>query len=102
MTRIHPDYSDRTRVRLTKLARELFKDEGFGAIAHIHPRAYCVGKLALNRHAIFVFPQCDGVLPETAATEVWGAERVKVGEWYAIAYVNTGRGGFSRLIEGPL
>lgn len=102
MTKLHADYSDRTRIRLTKLAREIFKHEKVGAIAHIHPRAYCVAKTNQGRDAMFVFPQCDGVLPETTSTVVWHTEKVQVGEWYAIAYVNTDRGGFPRILEGPL
>lgn len=102
MTRLHADYSDRTRIRLTKLARELFKSEGFRAIAHIYPRAYCVAKSAFGQHAVFVHPQSDGVLPGCTSTLVWEAEKTCVGEWYAIAYVNTSRGGFSRILEGPI
>lgn len=102
MTRLHSDYSDRTRIRLTKLAREKFKSERFREIAHIHPRAYCVAKTQSGDTAVFVHPQCDGVLPLTTATSVWHSANVSVGEWYAIAYINTDRGGWNRLIEGPL
>jgi hypothetical protein len=76
------------------------------SVCHIFPRAYCVAKPAPSC-AIFVIPWQDAEKqvrkPEYSSSEsvYQNVKNVQVGDWRAIAYVNTVTSGQTYVIDLP-
>lgn len=84
-----------SQATLKWLRQEAMKIPGAKGVAHLMPRAYCIAKPA-PLCAVFATPWMDAE-PQVRSPEYSGyetvhsdsAEFVKVGEWYALAYVVT-------------
>ena len=80
--------------------------EGCLSVRHIFPRAYCVAKPAPGC-AVFVTPWEDAEeqvrKPEYSSSEsvYQNVKNVQVGDWRALAYVNTRTSGQTYVIDLP-
>jgi hypothetical protein len=80
--------------------------QGCLSVCHIFPRAYCVAKPAPGC-AVFVIPWQDAEeqvrKPEYSSSETVheNVKNVQVGDWRALAYVNTRTSGQTYVIDLP-
>jgi hypothetical protein len=97
-------YSPDIIKRIEAAAKKQVK--GCLSVRHIFPRAYCVAKPAPGC-AIFVIPWQDAEKqvrkPEYSSSEsvYQNVTNVQVGDWRAIAYVNTFTSGETYVIDLP-
>ena len=91
---------------LNEIKGAALKIKGATSVSHIYPRAYCIAKPA-PMCAVFVTPWMDAEpqvrKPEYASSHTvgYGVEKVKVGDWCAIAYVTTPGCGTLWVVDMP-